>query len=41
MADDNTTDNQHQLTTAQLEAIENEIKSTQPLTSQLLPIAIL
>ena len=40
MADD-TTDNQHQLTTAQLEAIENEIKSTQPLTSQLLPIAIL
>ena len=40
MADDNT-DNQHQLTTAQLEAIEHEIKSTQPLTSQLLPIAIL
>jgi len=38
---DNTTDNQHQLTTAQLEAIENEIKSTQSLTSQLLPIAIL
>ena len=38
---DATTDNQHQLTTAQLEAIENEIKSTQPLTSQLLPIAIL
>ena len=41
MADDSNEDNQHRLTTAQLEAIEQEIKSTQPLTSQLLPIAIL
>ena len=32
---------QHQLTQAQLEAIENEIKSTQPLTSPLLPISVL
>ena len=32
---------QHRLTQAQLEAIEHEIKSTQPLTSQLLPIDVL
>jgi hypothetical protein len=32
---------EHRLTQAQLEAIENEIKSTQPLTSQLLPISVL
>ena len=31
----------HKLTQAQLASIENEIKSTQPLTSQLLPISTL
>ena len=33
--------NEHLLTQAQLEAIEHEIKSTQPLTSHLLPITAL
>jgi ubiquitin thioesterase protein OTUB1 len=33
--------NEHRLTQVQLEAIENEIKSTQPLTSHLLPISVL
>lgn len=33
--------NEHRLTQAQLEAIEYEIKSTQPLTSHLLPISVL
>ena len=33
--------NEHRLTQAQLKAIENEIKSTQPLTSHLLPISVL
>lgn len=41
MEDENDAQTQHQLTQAQLEAIENEIKSTQPLTSPLLPISVL
>ena len=47
MADDSTMNaedtiyNEHRLTQAQLEAIENEIKTTQPLTSHLLPISVL
>eukprot|EP00579_Thalassiosira_antarctica_P000874 CAMPEP_0201876448 /NCGR_PEP_ID=MMETSP0902-20130614/8134_1 /ASSEMBLY_ACC=CAM_ASM_000551 /TAXON_ID=420261 /ORGANISM="Thalassiosira antarctica, Strain CCMP982" /LENGTH=322 /DNA_ID=CAMNT_0048403699 /DNA_START=30 /DNA_END=996 /DNA_ORIENTATION=- len=38
---ENDAQDQHQLTQAQLEAIENEIKSTQPLTSPLMPIGVL
>jgi len=41
MSTDEDAQTQDRLTQAQLTAIENEIKSTQPLTSQLLPISAL
>lgn len=40
-SDDDDAQTQDKLTQAQLTAIENEIKSSQPLTSQLLPISAL